>query len=53
MCIVYSVIFGYISLSIIEFVCTKLKKVGEPVNSIYTDCLRCLRVHHLEYWHPA
>ena len=51
---VYDVLFGYIGLSIINGICTKVKESGEPVNSGFGyACLRCLRVHHLEYWHPG
>lgn len=50
---VYDVLFGYIGLSMINGICTKAKESGEPVNSVFGfDRLRCLRVHHLEYWHP-
>lgn len=50
---VYDVLFGYIMLSIIDGKSTKVTKGGEPVHSGFRyACLRCLRVHHLPYWHP-
>jgi hypothetical protein len=50
---VYDVLFGYIMLSIIDGKSAKVTKGGEPVHSGFRyACLRCLRVHHLPYWHP-
>ena len=49
----FCALFGYVTFSVIDFISTKVKESGEPVNSVFRyDRLRCLRVHHLEYWHP-
>jgi hypothetical protein len=49
--LVYDVLFGHTMLSIIDGECTKVQE-GEPVDSVFTGCLRRQRVRHLEYWHP-